>query len=208
VGINPPIVWAPADDCKEDSPHPIMEFSFPAEGTVIADDGNPIQIFGQAAAQPLEQFDHYIIEFGLSHDPQGWGLLFGPSTNPVLEVGKLADWDLANIPDGPITLRLIVFSKSGGTAEERVRLTVQKRTPTPSPSETATPTITLTPTTTPTLGGRSTLTPTITQTPPPTLPPSQTPTSTVTPTVPAPPSETPTPTETSIPSATPTGAPP
>lgn len=200
VGITPPIVWAPSGDCKEDSPHPIMEFSFPADGTVVVDDGNPIQIFGQAAARPLEQFDHYIIEYGLSHDPQGWGLLFGPSTNPVLEVGKLADWDLSNIPDGPITLRMIVFSKSGGTAEERVRLTIQKPTPTLAPSETVILTITSTPTATPTLGGRATLTPLPTDTPLPTAPPTDTPTPTET----SLPSETPTPTET--PTETPTPA--
>ncbi len=200
IGLTPPLVWAPVDDCKADSPHPIIEFSYPAEGTVIVSDGNPLQIFGQAAAQPLEQFDRYLIEYGLSHDPQGWGLLFGPSANPVLDVGKLADWDLTNIPDGPITLRMIVFSKTGGTAEERVKLTIQKPTPTAAPSETVIPTVTPTPTPTPTLGGRSTLTPTITQTPTATATPtpSDTPISTAT----AAPTETPT--ETPIPSDTPT----
>lgn len=208
VGINPPIVWAPTGDCKEDSPHPIMEFSFPAEGTVIVDDGNPIQIFGQAAAQPLEQFDRYLIEYGLSHDPQGWGLLFGPSTNPVLEVGKLADWDLANIPDGPITLRIIVFSKLGGMAEERVHLTIQKPTATPSPSQTVIPTVTATPTATPTLSARSTLTPTITQTPTLTPLPSETSASTATPTETLVPSQTASPTPTETPTGTSTVAPP
>jgi penicillin-binding protein 1C len=178
VGINPPIMWAPTAECKADSPHPIMEFVFPAEGAVL--DGKPVQILGQAAAQPVEQFDHYLIEYGLSHDPQGWGLLLGPSANPILEIGKLADWDLTNLPDGPITLRIIVFSKSGGAAEERVRFTIQKPTPTAAPSETVIPTETPTPSVTPTLGGRATLTPTITDTPTLTLLPSETPTPTET----------------------------
>jgi hypothetical protein len=161
-----------------------MNFTYPAEGPAL--DGSPVQILGQASANPIDQFDHYIIEYGLSHDPGGWGLLFGPSPNPVAEAGKLADWDLSTLPDGPITLRLIVFSKSGGTAERWIRLTIQRPTTTPTPSETAvpptatfTPTLTPVSTATPTLTGVPTSTPTLTPVPSDTLPaPTDTPTAT------------------------------
>ncbi len=194
--ITPPITWAPPADCTKDSPHPVLSFAYPTEGATLTT--GPIQILGQAAASA--DFDHFIIEYGLSHDPGGWGPVAGPNTNPFPETGRLADWDLNLLPDGPVTLRLIVFSKSGGSAEARVRFVVQHptATPTPTDTETATPADTDTPTPTPTAS--ATGVPTITFTPQPTPTPSDTPPPADTPT--ATPSDTPLPTET--PTETPT----
>jgi hypothetical protein len=178
-GITSPISWAPTDNCKPDSPHPIMSFAFPAEGATIA--AGQLQILGQAAA--TQDFDHYTVEYGLSLDPQGWGAVLGPNTNALPNTGKLADWDATEI-DGPVTLRVIVFSKAGNSAEARVHFTIKKPTPTP----TATSTITRTPTVTPTPTVTSTPTPTASVTPvTPTatdtlVPPTATATATLTPT--------------------------
>jgi hypothetical protein len=145
--ITPPIQWAPDGVCTGESPHPLLSISFPPEGATL--DALPIQIVGQAGA--TAGFDRYLIDFGLSHDPLGWGSVLGPTTLPVQETGRLADWDLGGLPDGPITLRLIVFHQNGGSAEARAHFTIQRPTPTPSatPTVTATPSPTDTPTVTP-----------------------------------------------------------
>jgi penicillin-binding protein 1C len=194
--ITLPIAWAPAGQCTPDSPRPIVSFAYPPEGATLT--AGPIQILGQAAA--TQDFDHFIVEYGLGHDPLGWGAVMGPNTNPFPETGRLADWDLSPL-EGPVTLRIIVFSKTGGTAEARVRFTVQRPTPSPTPTETttATPLDTATPTATPTASATPALSPT--PPPPPTASetpiPSDTPIASPTDTPAVEP--TPTPTETATP---------
>ncbi|MBP7692800.1 MAG: hypothetical protein KA764_12820, partial [Anaerolineales bacterium] len=95
----------------------------------------------------------------LSHAPEGWGVILDDTAAPAPEVGRLADWDASNIEDGPVTVRVIVFSQAGGSAEYRVRFTFQRPTPTPAPTETPAPTDT--PTATPTATPLPSLTPTL-----------------------------------------------
>ncbi len=161
----PPLVWAPARDCGPDDAHPIMSFAYPPEGATLT--GGAIQIQGQAAAS--KDFDHFIIEYGLSHDPEGWGTVIGPNTNPFPTTGALAEWSLDPLPDGPIALRIIVYNKNGGSAEWRVRFNIQHPTPTPAPTDL------------PTLTPTDTATPLPTSTGTPTLPPTQIPTPTAVP---------------------------
>jgi hypothetical protein len=170
-GLTPPLVWAPEANCTADSPHPILSFSLPAEGATL--EGGVIQIMGQAGA--TADFGHYFLDYGLSHDPQGWGSIQGPTHAPVMETGPLATLDLGALPDGPVTLRLVVVSASGGSAEARVHFTVQRPTPTPEPTATPTETPTDTPTPTVTPSPTQTLVPTETPTPPATPTPSATP---------------------------------
>ncbi len=191
LGFFTPLVWAPARECALSDPRPIMALSFPPEGATL--EPGQWQILGQAGA--TADFDRYVIEYGLSHDPQGWGLVQGDTTTAVLDPGRLADWDASGLPDGPATLRLTVYSRSGGSAEYRVRFNVIRPTPTPAPTDTPTltPTNTATapPTATPTVTPPATATvpatatptlapPTATETPPPTEVPSETPTFTAT----------------------------
>jgi penicillin-binding protein 1C len=190
-GIIPPISWAPAGDCTPDSPRPVVSIAYPPEGVTLLP--GLLQIQGQAGA--TKDFDHYLIEYGLSHSPEAWGTVQGPNTNAVMETSVLVNWDASAIQDGPIAIRVIVFNKSGGSAEARVRFTFQRPTPTPAPTATITPTptVTATPTVTPTGVPTSTPTPTAplpTDTPT-SVPPTETPTDT-----PAPPTETPTATST------------
>jgi membrane peptidoglycan carboxypeptidase len=201
-GFPPPLVWAPTDSCQADSPHPIMSFAYPAEGATIP--GGKVEILGQAAA--TAGFDHFTLDYGLSTDPQGWGAVQGANTTLVSDTAKLADWDTSDI-DGPVTLRLTVYSKSGLSGEARVHFEVRRPTPVPSatPTATSTPTVTNTPTAT------FTPTATLTASPPPTATPTAPPTATAS-LVPTPtPSDTPpAPTGTPTPSAaaaTPTATP-
>jgi penicillin-binding protein 1C len=185
--IIAPVSWAPSGDCTLDSPRPIISIAYPPEGATL--NPGPLEIRGQAGA--TKDFDHFIIEYGLSHAPEGWGGILGPTTNAILETNVLANWDAGAIQDGPIAIRVIVFNKSGGSAEARVRFTFQRPTPTPAPTEppTATPTVTLTPTITSTSLPSATPTPTLpAPTPTDTAPtPSEIPTETA-----PPPTETPT----------------
>lgn len=164
-GLTPPIQWAPEGSCTAESPHPLLSFAYPPEGAAL--DAVPIQIQGQAGA--TSDFSHYILDYGLSFSPEGWGPVSGPEAAPVNETGRLADWDLAGLPDGPVTLRVTVFNRAGGSAEARVHFTIQRPTPTPEPTATATatPTETATPTITPT----ATITPVPSPTPTPTTEP-------------------------------------
>ncbi|MBI4772117.1 MAG: hypothetical protein HY784_17295 [Chloroflexi bacterium] len=170
-----------------------MSFAYPAEGSNVS--AGPLQILGQAAA--TADFDHFLLEYGLSENPEGWGQVIGPNTQPVLETGLLASWDLSSLPDGPLTLRIIVFGKSGGSAEARLHLNVQHPTATPTP--TAPPSLTPTATETATPVPSATVTPL----PSAALPPSETPTLTAIPL----PTDTPAPTAITAPDETPSPPP-
>ena len=154
--ITAPIHWAPTANCTADSPHPLISFSNPAEGATLPPQSS--QIAGQAGA--TADFDHYIIDYGLSADPQGWASLVGPTTNPINDTGLLANFDTTSFQSGVVTLRIIVFSKSGGSAEGRVHFSILRPTDTPQPTATATSTPTTAPTATQTLVPTSTPTPT------------------------------------------------
>jgi cell division septation protein DedD len=73
-------------------------------------------------------------------------------------------WDLSEIPDGKIELRVLMDGTKHATAEKIIELDLVKPTPTPTPTPTETPTPTITPTST------ETPTPTATFTPSPTVP--------------------------------------
>lgn len=159
--VAPPFLWAPTTTCTDTSPHPLLNITSPAEGATITGEGM-LEIQGQADA--TSDFSHYIVEFGLSHDPGGWGAIQGPVNTPAN--GTLAQWNLAGLNhNGPIAVRVIVFSKSGGSAEFRVRFNLQQPTATPEPTSTTTATPTITPTGTATPTATSTDLPTPTETP-------------------------------------------
>jgi len=152
-------------------------------------------------------FSHYQIEVGQGTSPQAFTLVAGP-VNQIVEQGVLGTLDTTQVPNGPYTLRLVVYDRSGGAFDSKVRVLVDNLiTPTPVPLPTDTVIPTDTPTNTPTVA------PTVTETiSPPTdtptiVPPTDTPTltpPTATPTLELP-TETPTlelPTETPVITAT------
>ncbi len=170
LGIQQPILWSPPRECAESDPRPIMSIAYPPEGAVLQP--GKIEILGTAGASA--DFAYYEVQYGISDSPQGWGQVLGPNTNQVLGTAKLADWDGSSLPDGPVTVRVIVHAQSGGTAEYRVHFKIERPTPTPEPTATITPTPTQTPTPLPTS----------TQIPTNTALPTDTPAPTATPTVP------------------------
>jgi 1A family penicillin-binding protein len=151
----------------------------------------------------MPDFSHYVVEYGVTHDPGGWGPVSGPNNTPV-ESGLLAQWDTRGLHNMGHTLRVLVFDHQGTVIEARVHVVVANPTPTPTltllptstplpaPTPTATPTpeptatstpTTILPTATPTGAPSATLTPTATSTEVPTEAPIATSTPTATPTV-------------------------
>ena len=195
---------APPTYCTGEEGAPTLIISRPQTGDEVF---GLVEILGTVE---MPDFEEYILEFGVSANPEGWGRISGPHHIPVTD-GRIGVWEIpADMPPGTYTIRLLGTNQRGARFEARVIVTVPEPTPTPTPEDTDTPTPTLSPT--PTLTPTPTPIPLDTETPTPTptpLPPGDTLTPTPTPT-PAPlyPTETPTPTPTSPPAPPPEEPPP
>jgi 1A family penicillin-binding protein len=195
-----PLKLPPEQACDANTPRPVVTINQPQNGSEI---GGLVEIRGTAKGP---NFAGYQVEWGISHNPEGWGIVQERRGEQV-EDGLLATWDVSELDySGPVTIRVLIFGPDNpATPEEdrvmlesRVLLTLLAPTPTPTGTATATPTTTTTPTLTPT--GTATLTPTFTPTPLATVPVTPTPTPTLTPPVQ---DVTPTPEPTVEPSPTP-----
>jgi penicillin-binding protein 1C len=187
-GFPDPLRYYPEGECTTESPRPILAISYPAENQTIGDIS--LEIRGRAAA--TREFDHYTLDYATDRDPEDWHPILPSTSTPVAETGKLAEWNVSEIDDGWLTIRLTVFSKQGGKAELKVRFHLQKPVPTAVP--TRIPTVTQTVTLTPTVTNVPTDTPTEMPTLTPTLEPTPTETETLVPTAVDTPAPTPTPT--------------
>jgi len=105
-----------------------------------------LEIKGSAAADG--GFKKWRLEYGQGADPGSWSTL-SEGDQPV-KGGTLYSWNLSNIPNGIITLRLTLFGDKA-EVEKRVSFnlslppTPRPVTPTETPSLTPTATETLTP---------------------------------------------------------------
>jgi membrane peptidoglycan carboxypeptidase len=181
------LFFIPENSCTRNSPRPIIGFTDPSEGSTVTT--NILPIFGRASATAVFRF--WELEYGLGYNPITWTRITRSET-PHEQPDKLVDWDLSELPNGPVTVRLIVEGTNGGYAEAQLHLNINLPTPTPTATPTASPTATPTPTSTETLTPTPSTTPSVTPSPVP----SATPTAT--------PSPLPTSTPTNTPSATPT----
>ncbi len=154
-GFPDPLRFYPDGECTAESPRPILSIASPSENQTVGD--RVLEIRGRAGA--TREFDHYALEYATDRDPDDWRPILSSSTTPVTDTGKLAEWNLGDIDDGWMTIRLTVYSRQGGKADVKVRFRLQKPVPTPVPTRTPTATPTVTPT--PTI----TNTPTVTNTP-------------------------------------------
>ena len=200
--ISIPLRLPPPAACDGNTPRPLAAITSPG---VMESVTGEIEIRGSVKGP---NYSGYLVDFGLSHDPQGWAPVQDLRTH-VVEDGLLARWDTTELQGGPATIRLTLFGPDNPYTSEFDPVSIEFRvlimiieptpTPTPTPTYTPTPTDTPTPTTTPSPSPTGTSTPTPTETPIPTntseAPPPATATSTQT--VPAPPPETATATPTS-----------
>jgi len=175
-GFSDPIFFAPDRECNSSDPRPLLAFSGLSDGQTIT--SQSVDVYGVADA--TANFDWWKLEYGEGDDPHDWKTLVDENHSPVKQPDKLYTWDLKDMPEGEVTLRLYMHSTQDTYAEKRIHLEmmVPTRTPTPTLTPTVTPTSTPTQTPTPTLTPSPSPTPTPTPTPTLTLTPSATPTDT------------------------------
>ncbi|RME45130.1 MAG: penicillin-binding protein 1C, partial [Caldilineae bacterium] len=97
----------------------------PADGETVR---GTIPIEGHALAA---NFAYYVLEYGIGTEPQAFGRLTEPKTD-LVEGGVLGMFDTTQLPNGPYTLRLVVYDQTGGGLEARVRVQIDNP-PTPTP---------------------------------------------------------------------------
>ncbi len=122
----------------------------------------PLGIYG--AVDATDWFRFVRLEYGIGEEPEEWETL-AKGNERINRPELLYTWDLDDLPDGLITLRLLMESTEDTFAEKLMLLNFQVPTPTPTPTNTPTPTPTFTPTATFTSTPTFTLTPTFTSTP-------------------------------------------
>jgi 1A family penicillin-binding protein len=132
--------YAPDRECKEGDPQPIIELKL-SDGQVITSPS--LEIKGSAAA--TEGFKNWKLEFGQGTDPGSWTTL-SESNNQVKD-GTLFTWNLANVPNGIVTLRLTLYGDKTDV-EKRVSINLDLPLPTSTPTQIFIPSST--PTETPT----------------------------------------------------------
>ena len=165
-GISIPLRLPPAEACNDDTPRPVVEITSPRQSDEVTGE---IDIRGTALGPG---FAGYEVEYGLSHDPLGWGQVQGRRSNTV-ENGLLAPWDTSVAEGGPAAIKVVIIGPDNiytseddpVRLESRVLLIVIEPTPTPTPTPTDTPTPTPSPTATSTSTSTPTPSPTNTSTP-------------------------------------------
>jgi penicillin-binding protein 1C len=159
AGFDDDVFFIPTKTCSNDSPRPILAITAPDEGNTITE--SVYEVVGKAGA--TGDFENWSLDYGIGNNPRKW-ISITRSNQQEKASTVLAGWEVRDIPNGPITLRLTVRSKRGGSAEVRVHVTTNVPTPTPEPTGTPTdtpePTSTATPTPTDTPEPTSTATPT------------------------------------------------
>ena len=163
--IAVPLKLPPEQSCDGSTPRPEITINQPAENSEIS---GQVEIRGTVKGP---NFTGYQVEWGISHDPGGWGVIQEKRPDQI-ENGLLATWDVSEIEaGGPVTIRVLIFGPDNPytpeddpiTLEKRVLLTLLLPTPTPTgtptetPTPTQTPTTTTTPTATPTIGVTATV---------------------------------------------------
>jgi 1A family penicillin-binding protein len=130
-GFSVPPVYAPDRECKDNDSHPTLQLSV-NNGDVISQSTLAIQ----GTANATRGFNSWQLEFGIGNDPGNWTTL--AQSNQPVDNAFLFNWDLSNLPNGPITLHLHATGNDG-YADRYVHFTLAVPTPTPTQFPTDTP---------------------------------------------------------------------
>ncbi|MCJ7512446.1 MAG: hypothetical protein MUO23_05695, partial [Anaerolineales bacterium] len=150
------VFFIPDENCTASSPRPFIEILSPLEGAVI--NSGPLAIIARVGA--TDGFRDWVLEASEGTEPKSWPDLARDDQQHNQE-DLLYAWDMAGVKNGPLTVRLTVRGKNGGSAERRVHVFINRPEPTPTP----TPAPTVTPPPTATEAPSPTPTPTETPTP-------------------------------------------
>lgn len=167
IGFEAPIKFAPTKTCSKNEPKASVSFTNLSNGQSFSQ--SPIDIYGIVDATGL--FKDFYLEFGYGQNPSKWAKIVKPGGGASNSPRKLISWDISDLKQELVTLRLVAESTNKGHVEAVVRIKLSLPTPTP----------TLTPTETPTM--TPTETPTATPSPIPTEIPTETPVPSETPTL-------------------------
>ncbi len=150
VGFPDPLVVLPERECRADDPRPIINLVGIQDGGTVTE--NPLKIAGVIDA--TANFKQFILHWGVGDKPSEWHRLSDNwSDVPVRSESLIKEWDLSEVEETLITIRVTMHSTNNTEVQKFYRLRLQLPTPTPTP--TATPTETPMPTPTP----EATLTP-------------------------------------------------
>ncbi len=171
IGFERPAYFIPQKTCTSNDQPAVISFEGLTEGQQITLTELPIilRVWGG------DRFDKFSLSYR-SLPGSNWTQLQS-FTQQSKEPKDYYVWDLSEIPDGKIELRVQMEGSKNAIAEKTIELEIIQPTPTPTPTPTETPTPTITPTPTETQVPTSTSTPS-----PPTITPTPTPTSTESPT--------------------------
>ena len=151
-GFPDPLVVKPERECRADDPRPIIELHGIGDGVVIRD--NPFVISGVLDA--TANFKQVTLHWGSGTDPTEWHRIVPDwITYPISSPSEIVRWDLTDIDETVITLRVTMHSTQNTEVQKKwvLRLEIPEptptETPTPTPTDIATPTPPPLPTETP-----------------------------------------------------------
>lgn len=127
--------FAPNRECSASDPRPILQFTNLNNGSVITETTLPIT--GVIDVQN-GGFTGWRLEYGIGPDPAQWIPLM-EADQRFTDPGLIYTWDLRNVQESNITLRLYLFNQQDYYAERRVSITLNLPTPTPEPTLSPTP---------------------------------------------------------------------
>jgi membrane peptidoglycan carboxypeptidase len=127
--------FAPDRECSADDPRPILQFTNLKDNDVIAD---PTIIVKGIINVTKGNITGWRLEVGNGVNPSDWTLL-AQGNNKIESSGDIFTWNLKDLPNDRITLRIYLTNGEEFYAEKRVTLTLNLPTPTPAPTFTLTP---------------------------------------------------------------------
>jgi len=127
--------FAPDRECNATDPRPVLQFSNLNNGSVVTETQFPIQgvINGENGG-----FSEWHLQYGAGPDPSQWTPL-AQGNNAFPSPSLIYTWDLTNIQESNITLRLYLTRGEDYYAERRVTISLNLPTPTPSITPSPTP---------------------------------------------------------------------
>lgn len=143
-GFPEPLVIKPERECRLDDPRPIIELIGVSDNAVIHE--NPFVIAGVVDA--TANFKQFKIHWGKGPDPTEWYPLTPDwITYPITSAAEILQWDLTDVDEDVITLRVTLHSTINTEVQKKwvLRLDIPTPTPTQTPTPAMTPTVTSTP---------------------------------------------------------------
>lgn len=137
-GFESPPVYAPERECRRDDPQATLKINV-EEGQVVTE---PVLAL-KGTMDATGGFRRWSLEFGQGESPDGWTTI--AEGDRTVRNEPLFNWDLSNLSNQTITLRLYMKG-TDGYAEKFVHFKLALPTPTPRPTKTPSPTDTPRPT--------------------------------------------------------------